>query len=1023
MTKHYAIIAAIALTGMSMRAETVTDYVQDFESSCTINTKGYELPGSWGHVAEGYVGENSTYFPTYSWKSTGGIGNSGCIQVSEQNRVGSYNDSWGSAYDLLVTPEVSGTITIDYKRQNSYSDGCFIEFYYLVEENGELTRGELIEVTMPELSYSEYKTVSFELATPQRIGIRASYGYIDHFTASKAEVEKKRQLKIKSTSNTTDGRTSPICNEQNIFKIKSHVKIENNGEADILTTDPDATVSLCWSSDAKGTDAVLLSTVPISADIPVGQTIEMDLEADVDANLYPGNSAYGVIEGVSGTYEWMAWITPNEYKPQFQLLRSNGSQVSASDISNGRYVIDYGRVSGTYSRSYSIKNGGAGPLALTSVEAPEGITVTPTAFTLAYNEKQDITIEAGGENYGPIIGEIKFNIEGADPIAIPVTATLLDPAKYWEGFEECENLKFPADMIVVGPQNSSRWGVENCSSTNPDKPVNNYLVFNKGTDLNNHDRLITPLLDFEAEETFSFDAFKIKSDGNSQISIYRSTDRANWELVKTITKDEMVNPISSTVIATPVSVNMPEGKYYIAVECNYVYIDDLYGGTPADVEYDLYLTNSKTPASGMVNYEYTATLDIRNMLDKAAEAKVALMIDGETVAEEEVEIPALAASVPVSVSYLADTVLEDAEAYFTVTAGETEFKSAVWTVNIRPEQMIAEATVISENTTTRANVPHAMNWYRTMSETVYPKDVLGLTEGEVITSIAYNGYSTISADKTLTIKVWIENCEESTPNKENPTDVATMTQVSDGEKVTLTAKGSSEEPEKMIEVPFSTPFTYNGGNIRIVTLVLLDAYCSGTSYLVSTDDALKNNSIYRNDDKRSFDDGFTSSWYSGNAPVVTFGIKKEPVQITGKIMATKNSETYVVAGAIVTLTAVPEQSEDSPMRAKAVTYTATTDESGEFNVSVLQPGMKYALTASHAKHHDYTHPELIDPTVGDQNVDFNMEYDVTSGVDAVADDNAAEKEIYNMQGVYLGNDPSRLAPGLYIISGKKVIIK
>ncbi len=1021
MNKLYAILAAVALqSGLTLQAETVENYVQDFESTCSINDKSFNLPGSWGHIAEGYVGDKNTYYPTYTYKTSGGVNGSRCIQVADQTSVGSYNDSYGQSYDLIVTPEVSGTITIDYKKTNSYSSGCLIEFYTLVPDGDGYARGELIDVEMPELTNSNFTTVSFNLDTPQRVGIRASYGYIDHFTASKAEVEKKRALKINSASNISVGTSSPVCDENNRFILKARVKIENSGEADILPGDPDATVTLCWASNYSGANAVDLSTTPITEPIPVGQTLEMEVEAEVDANVYPDRSTYVVRENVTGSYELVGYVTPNLYKPQFQLWRADDSRVQDSDISSGKFSFDFGRVRETTTKTYKIRNAGAGPLTLTSVDAPEGITVTPSDFTIAYNEEHLIQIVLSADNYVTINGNIVFNIEGIDPVSIPVVATVLDPEKYYVDFE---NRTFPTDMIVIGPKTSSRWSVEYSPSSNKDKPANDCWLKHNTNNESNHDRVITPLLEFAQGDQFSMDVYMMET--SSKVSVYYSDDRNDWTLADELTSDEMVPPTggyNSTVVATPYSVSIPAGKHYIAIECNKVYIDDIYGGKKVQVGSDLYPVNDKVPDLGMVNYDYVASVNITNLMDEAVTATVTLIVDGEEVATDEVDVDALAANKNVTLSFLAYKPLEAVDAYFKVEAEGCQYTSAVWPLTIQPEMMIGTSTVISETTTHKSNVPFMTNWYRTYTETVYPASTLDLKEGDVITSIIYKGYCT-STGKTLKMSVWVENCDVDAPVVASPTDVASLTQVANETAIALETKGSASESVDLVEIDFATPFTYTGGSLRIVTRTILDAWSTGTSFVVSEDDALKTNTIYVYDDANNYDADFPRSWAAYNSPVVSFGIEVEPVKITGKVLSNDGTIVAPLADATITLTALPETR--AAIEARTVTYTATTDSDGNFSIDVMQPAKNYALKAAADYHSEYNHDEIIVPSEGAKEVNFTMTRMVPSGIDSVVAEPEAEaaEGVYNMLGVRVSDDLKDLAPGIYIVNGKKVVIK
>lgn len=1040
MRKIYTFITTLAIGTLTSQAEIVQDYVQDFESSITLNSKEFKLPGSWEHFAEGYVGDNNTYYPTYTHNSNKGINGSKCIQVSDQSNVGSYNDGWGSSYDLIVTPEVSGEISIAYKKQNSYSSGCFIEFYYLNQEGDTYSRGNLIEVNMPELTNQDFSTITFTLDTPQRIGIRASYGYIDHFTASVADVEKRKEIKITNCKNLTEGGGKPICNEFNKFTVKAQVTIENTGEADITADDADATISLCHSETYSDPSPIILSTMPIGVAIPAGESVTVNIEAEVDGNIYGERASYGVRDNLSGSYEFCAWITPNLYKPQLQLLRHDNSLVNENDVNNGKFTVDFGHVNATTTKKYFIKNIGAAPMTVKSIDVPEGISVSAQTFTVNYNEQQEIGITINDNQPSEINGDIVINADGMDAVTLHVKGTMLDATKYYVSFEDG---KFPTDMIVIGPKTSSRWSIKDCSSSDKDAPDNNFWLANSTDNLDNHDRLITPLLEFGENETIGMDVFKMSQSESctSQVSVLYSTDRVNWNVAKTLTAEEMNNPTGAysniKVVATPLAATIPVGQYYIAIDCNYVYIDDIYGGKVVDVTSNLYPTIAKAPADGMVNYEYQATANILNLMPEATTAEVSLIVNGDKRGSQTLSIEGNQ-SISATVAFLADQTLEDAEAYFTVSDGNIEFMTDSWALNIQPEVMIAESEVQSNETTNKANSPFWTNWYRTQSETIYPAESLTLKNGDAINNISFVGYTSASAKK-LKMKVWIANTEDNAPDIDSPTEFADMTLVADEYPVALEAIGSnSDSHHKLFTIQFDEPFIYTGGNLRIKTFTLLDEYCNGTAFMTGNDETLSKNSMYRNDDNKTFDEEMTKSWSKTNAPIVIFGIEVEPVEISGVVTSIKEEGTTPLAGAIVTLKALANQtgtlsyteegfeegSESEVIEEPyTVTYTATTDENGFYTVKVLQPALSYKLSSVAADHFNYSHAEIITPSESNKEINFGMNYDVNSSITDIYETSVDNCEIYNMQGIRLNVEKEQLTPGLYIVNGKKTIIR
>ena len=125
------LMTLLAVVGWNTaQAETVSPYEVDFNT--TITTDGdFAVAPNWGHVVNTNV--------SYTYVSDGGVNGSGALRTYT-------NQKSKNAYDLLVTPLVSGTVTLYVKPLGRwYNDSAFLEFYSM-DESG-TTRGELLAST------------------------------------------------------------------------------------------------------------------------------------------------------------------------------------------------------------------------------------------------------------------------------------------------------------------------------------------------------------------------------------------------------------------------------------------------------------------------------------------------------------------------------------------------------------------------------------------------------------------------------------------------------------------------------------------------------------------------------------------------------------------------------------------------------------------------------------------------------------------------------------------------------------
>lgn len=136
-------------------AQTVANYTCDF--SGLVTAEHDFAPKFWGHIVDSYIdyeyGDES--YVEYSAVKTGGVDNSEYLKIGSQTIGG-----WAgvTVKDMLVTPAVTGDVTLQVKKTGSNGT---VKFYTCVkQEDGSFKAGSEYEVVLPELSDSEWTLVS-----------------------------------------------------------------------------------------------------------------------------------------------------------------------------------------------------------------------------------------------------------------------------------------------------------------------------------------------------------------------------------------------------------------------------------------------------------------------------------------------------------------------------------------------------------------------------------------------------------------------------------------------------------------------------------------------------------------------------------------------------------------------------------------------------------------------------------------------------------------------------------------------
>ncbi len=989
---NYLFGLALILLGFSWAsAETVTNYTVDFNTRINTSDHAFKVASGWGHIVyseeqEDWYGDIETVYTPYTYYTTSGVDGTGALYCGAQ--ISTTN------YDYLVTPAVTGTVTLQVKSGTQTNANKGIKIYRVNEgEDGTLTAGDLlVDMTGDQApSSSEYVTVTVENLSNARLGIVGYYTYFDNFAVNgTAEVELVPALTV-----TREGYTSwvyPNCDAENHFTYGyTNITVTNSGERTIQAGEEGYSISIAPQNNLAA--AVLTLDIPVALAVGESYTFETITvnETYDDTWVAAGRKRMDIFENIGGTNAVGNWIQPNPYLPGMTVKEGyNDLSVANTAAAFGAF----GMINENVTKTITVSSTGAAPLVGTvTLDATGCFSIDNTTINLAAGETMDVVLTAAATTPGIFTGTLTFAGDGVQSVTIPLSATVLDPNKFYEPFSSNAG----QDILPAG------WYAPtgNWAKTTKTNNSNNYV----SADLIAGHKLITPLLRVAEGEKMSFDAFK-KSSSNTDpfIKVYYSTNRKDWTLVKEVQATELTyNSYSSynePKFTNFVIEGVPAGEYYIAFESGYCAIDNVYGFELVPVTHDVVVDKVEIPTTVTANNDVTAQVTLRNLLGEVENGYEACLYlnNTEVATAQAVGIPAQGTAtfeftfVPNEVGTfpaMAEFVWADE---YTVATDEVQ-------VTVKPET--AEAQVkVGEATTTTGTTPLYLNYNNSESQTLYTAEQLGLESGAKITSLTYKGYSTGSKVLTPQVTVWIENTDATElTNSTSLYNPEGMTQVFQGE-CTFQAAGSYSEHADMLVINLAEPFTYTGGNLRVMMRALYTDYMQ---VYFEVDGNVSGQSIYRcNDNQNTFLEGNVSSYQASTAsmPVVYLGIQQEPAVYSGVVTDTDGN---ALEGVTVTLTSqMPESVEGAPHRAATagpVVYTATTDAEGKFSVEVIQADKVYNANFTKEGYKDVD-LEGVDFANGNVVLDeaVVMEPDHLTGVENLNGKAVAGVKYYNVAG-------------------------
>jgi hypothetical protein len=920
-------------------AETVSPYTVDFNTNPGTSSHDFAVASSWGHIVptgdyDGY----GPYYMTYSYSAEEGIDGSGTLNAYKQYA----GDNFGGEVvtDLLVTPVVSGKIELYVKANNlaNTSYPSFVEFYTLNEAATAIVK-QISSFTADQYTPSSiegWSTVTINVSTPQRIGIRAQNVYLDNFSATSAEIVKNKKLTITGLTPVT-GSTPYYVNQKadGSVDIKLSVKLKNTGDVDLIAGETENfTLSPVkkeyYSSTVTEFNEI---TFDIPVDIPVGEEKTITMTATIP-NMPTGWLYWKVKENISGTVSsLMVQSQVVEYASKFIFDKSGTSYYSSSSAT--RTPIDFGKATEDVTLNYEIYNAGSAPLVINSftLSAPFTSDAPTGEFTVEGGEKKQIAITLPATEAGVFSGQLEiaytnFGKEQAT-YTLGISGTIIDPSKNWITFDNGSNGAFPAGSIHSDQVYIAKQTVND---------VDNYYLQSTSTTT----KFITPLLTAEAGESFTFDIWYSSYSSTAAVLVYTSTDRVNWTQVANVTSSY----ISSSVKTSTVTI-AEAGDYYIAFELKgNALIDNIYGLTLAETPgHDWYITEEATiPTKGKQNYDYTASIKVQNI--SAAEDVVetaTLYMNGEAVATvENISMAGNDKTASVGTGRNNYSNIEDPTAieftfkphnvgtfptYIELKSGDTVIKTEITQVTIAEEKTESELA-IGEQKTTGNYVPFYGTWAddnKGLSEcdvlyTGATLSAFGLKANDKITAITFKG--TPGSNKTfnsLTTDAWVSTEAAEAEFVAGGADKTEMQHVTlhNEETVNFVA---NETMDFTITLP--NPIVWDGvSSIRIATN--MNGHGTYLNINFPVDNTYSGAAYYSHGG---------GSWSGAYLPVAYLSLDVKEKTLSGQITDAETGDP--IEGATVT---IRNDVND-------VEYTGTTNEEGNYTINVVQDQLSYTVT-------------------------------------------------------------------------------
>lgn len=977
---------------LGMKATTVKPYTMNFNVDINTTEHDFVVGSSWGHIVDFFIDG----YAKYTYHATGGVDNTGYLEVGTQVMVDWDTQEEHLINDLLVSPKVKGKVSIMAKTTREGWASAGIRFFKVAEEGRKLVMGDEIVPTVCQLQYNHFTKVELPtLPSATRIGIRGSKVAIDNFEAEEADVSQVQALSI--TQAVWNGGKHADCNEEGKYKVAYKVQVTNSGD---LTLQP-GTKGYALSLMAQYTDKVLATKNIQQTLKPAETSAPIVIEAELDSKEYPTAELY-IKEETSGNIVYLPSVTPSSFAPDFRLTGAYGTTPMVTGNS-----IEFGASRKEVTVNLMLRNMGAQPQHITTLSATPGFKTSLNApIDIAGHDSIAFSVSMTTDVKGNKQGLLTVKGDGGVDIGIDLKGYTPTDQQLFYDFE---NEQMPEGFI-----NNNAWFIDDMP--NYVYSINNHYCLRNTKQV--PVKLILPKMKVQEGETLYFWLSKVY-ENSSYVNIYYSADRKNWQLLREIKASEMSNQTFAPSWEgyyygfTPFSINnIPAGQWYIAFEAGCVYLDNIITNfSLVPTTHNAYFDHLRADSEGQVNSPINVSATLHNVMNHDVTAdsyKVAFYLDDECMGY--VPSTALAAmgerNISLSITPHKEGTLNG---YWKFITSEGEITSDIIKIDVEEEttriRTLTDMLVRHSYSNTAPFDPYNFNGE---SEAIYTAEELGLKPGTTIKSISWYG-ANLGEDILVNAKVYLQNTSASTiaPNANGEytmTDRSAMTEVHNG-KIMLFKDGTEEMFARIMNVTLVKPFVYTGGNLRVAFLGSTDTG-SRTFFAATKGVMVQNRSItHANVDASQL---ANTTIFHDALPVIGIGYDTKQRTVSGQV--THQHTAAPIANATVTLLS------------GQVRYTATTNANGQYSIEVFKSNLDYeaSITAEGCT--------AATRTVHFDNADVTLNIaldDTASGISNINHTNAdGVKGIYTVDGKKL----QQLQQGINIVqmcngTVKKVIVK
>lgn len=977
---------------LGMKATTVKPYTMNFNVDINTTEHDFVVGSSWGHIVDFFIDG----YAKYTYHATGGVDNTGYLEVGTQVMVDWDTQEEHLINDLLVSPKVKGKVSIMAMTTREGWASAGIRFFKVAEEGGKLVMGDEIIPTVCQLQYNHFTKVELPtLPSATRIGIRGSKVAIDNFEAEEADVSQVQALSIAQA--VWNGGKHADCNEAGKYKVAYKVQVTNSGD---LTLQP-GTKGYALILMAQYTDKVLATKNIQQTLKPAETSAPIVIEAELDSKEYPTAELY-IKEETSGNIVYLPSVTPSSFAPDFRLTGAYGTTPMVTGNS-----IEFGASRKEVTVNLMLRNMGAQPQHITTLSTTPGFKASLNApIDIAGHDSIAFSVSMTTDVKGNKQGLL--TVKGDHGVDIGIDLKGYTPTDQ-QLFYDFENELLPEGFI-----NNNAWFIDDMP--NYVYSINNHYCLRNTKQV--PVKLILPKMKVQEGEALHFWLSKVY-ENSSYVNIYYSADRKNWQLLREIKASEMSNQTFAPSWEgyyygfTPFSINnIPAGQWYIAFEAGCVYLDNIITNfSLVPTTHNAYFDHLRADSEGQVNSPINVSATLHNVMNHDVTAdsyKVAFYLDDECMGY--VPSTALAAmgerNISLSITPHKEGTLNG---YWKFITNEGEITSDIIKIDVEEEttriRTLTDMLVGHSYSNTAPFDPYNFNGE---SEAIYTAEELGLKPGTTIKSISWYG-ANLGEDILVNAKVYLQNTSASTiaPNANGEytmTDRSAMTEVHNG-KIMLFKDGTEVMYARIMNVTLVKPFVYTGGNLRVAFLGSTDTG-SRTFFAATKGVMVQNRSItHANVDASQL---ANTTIFHDALPVIGIGYDTKQRTVSGQV--THQHTAAPIANATVTL------------QSGQVRYTATTNANGQYSIEVFKSNLDYEASITAEGYTAATRTVHFDNADVTLNIALN---DTASGISNINHTDAdGVKGIYTVDGKKL----QQLQQGINIVqmyngTVKKVIVK